>query len=197
MATKKTPDKTSRNGARSAVICWAYSLPPRISPAKNAPRANDTPSTWLSQAIPRQMVSVDSSSNSGLRPEAMTCSSRGMRYSLNTKVIPSRRAARATAPARFRATSVAEPPPSGSRIIIGTTLRSCIIRMPTVSRPGSVSTRPCCIRLFRTTAVLLSAMMQPRVIAVRSGHPRNAPASMAHTRVSTICRLPPPSTTFR
>ena len=197
IATKKMPDRTSRNGARSAVICCAYSLPPRISPARNAPRAYDTPIRWLTHAIPKQVVRVDRSRSSGLRAEAITCSRRGMTYCMRMNVIPSSSAARAMAPARLCATSTGEPPPIGRRIIIGTTLRSCMIRMPTVRRPGSVSTRPCCIRLFRTTAVLLSAMMHPRKIAVRSGHPKNAPATIAVTSVSTICRLPPPRTTFR
>src|SRR5881296_655422 len=191
IATKKMPDRTSRNGARSAVICCAYSLAPRISPARNAPRAYDTPIRWLSHAMPKQVVRVDSSRSSGLRAEAITCSRRGMRYCMRMNVIPSSSAARAMAPARLCATSTGEPPPIGRRIIIGTTLRSCMIRMPTVRRPGSVSTRPCCMRLFRTTAVLLSAMMHPRKIAVRSGHPKNAPATIAVTSVSTICRLPP------
>src|SRR5882724_8105474 len=155
------------------------------------------PKKWLTQAMPRQIDSVTRRKSSWLRPEAIRCRKRGITRWLRRKVMVSRKAARASAETAWSATSPGEPPPIGRSTIIGTMQRSCMIRMPTATRPESVSRTPCCIMLFRTTAVLLSATMQPTKTAIRSGQPNSSPAPSAARIVRTICRLPPPMATLR
>ncbi len=111
----------------------------------------------------------------------------------------------ATSPAAFSsgiAKLATETPSSalarkGVTSIIGTTMRSWKMRMPTVARPWGESVSPRAARDLSTMAVLLRERRNPQKIACRTGTPSiDATRAVRPTTLAT-CSGPPTSSSPR
>ena len=68
--TKKKAPRVSRSGSSRASVSWAKSEVLMSRPARKAPRASDSPTAWVSAAVPSPMASATSRNSSWLRVRA-------------------------------------------------------------------------------------------------------------------------------
>src|SRR4030043_1418770 len=115
--------KTFLNGRISETTWWLYSDSARTTPARNAPKASDSPSNEVRRAMPRQMKSVAMRKTSRMRVLTTRWRTRGMRKRARTKAVPMARALnpnlRTMAPSETLWTLAR----TGTRAIMGTMAR--------------------------------------------------------------------------
>src|SRR6058998_1240128 len=186
--------KLSRKGKISAIAWWLYSDSEMISPAMNAPSARDRPANELSQAMPRHTKMMVITNSSRLRLRTTSTSRRGTRYHAATRISSTARIALATDHTTVRSPASPSPPNTGVTTIIGTTARSCTIKIPMISRPCGELVSPRSVTILSATAVLLIAARKPQNTLWLSGRPKALAASADKPIADPIWRSPAPAT---
>ena len=173
--TKNSTAKASRNGRRSALTWWLNGDWPMRTPARNAPRARETPKNAAdASAVPTAADSATStkSSRDPVRTtRAITAgTTRGPSVSMST----TKRSAFATAQSGVcHDSSVPVVARSGSITRSTTVARSSSTSHPTATRPCSVLSSPLSMRPRSRTTVLATEMAAPTTSAAGAVAPND------------------------
>ena len=165
---------------RSAPTWWLRGDSWTITPARNAPRARDTPNCCAARrARPAETASTTSRKSSRERVRAMSRSRRGTTRAPKRSIRPTKIPAfSSTGP---MAEKVPAPPPAraGSRSRSTTVAMSSRTSQPTAARPAAESRRPSSMSPRSSTTVLAMESERPRRRLAGPLQPQSAPEAVA------------------
>jgi hypothetical protein len=196
-ATKKRTAKASRSGRASAAAWWLTSDSPTTAPARNAPRANETPKTVDDRYANPIAMARTANVNSSFDPSFETrVRRRGTRRvpamtmrNTNSAALPSPSATFPSVPS-VSVDPFAVPPMSGATVGKTTRMtietRSSTINQPIAIRPWDVSTSPRSVSARSRTTVLATDSDSPSTSAPPIPQPRARPSISPRIVAMTI-----------
>ena len=170
---------------------WLSSASAITRPAKKAPKAIDNPAQAVTSAVPSASVTIARTKRSGAPARATRVNTQGTARAPITSV-PTRMAIAFNSARPSDATSPSVGPlNAGSTTIIGTTLRSCTIRIPSAMRPWGAASSPRSLSRRMTTTVLDRATRAPKKTTARPLSPMSTARPAPTAMLATICTRPP------
>ena len=167
-------------------------------PARNAPRATDSPNWLISHAEPRATEITVSRNTSRVRVASTARKTRGIRNRATTSRATTAKTARANSHATSKATPLLLPPASaGTSSVSGITSRSWKISAPTMKRPCGASNSPRTVSTRSTTTVLDSATTSPKTMPRGTVSPAIRRMASVARVVTPTCKEPPNATAFQ
>ncbi|MNF82417.1 hypothetical protein D3C84_647230 [compost metagenome] len=167
-------------------------------PARNAPRAGDKPSRWVSHAVSNTITRASSTNSSADRDAATSWNSRGNSSRLassrppnNTRVLP-----RVKGSAQYHGCSLL-PANTGTRVNNSTATTSWNNNTPMAFWPWLLKISPRLVNSLLTMAVEDKASPAPSNNAAIAGAPSMASNPARTAPEHSTCRLPRPNTTRR
>ena len=174
--TKNRTAKASRNGSTSAPTWWLSGDSLTTTPARNAPRASETPNSAAAlSAVPSDTVRATRRNSSRDRVRAMRRSTQGTARAPSSSI-------RATKAAALSRVTPSPGPAAPAGVIAGrisrssTAARSSTTSQPTATRPARLSRRPSSMKARRSTTVLVIEIARPSTRLAWVDHPHARPS---------------------